>query len=216
MNRMKELRKELNISMKEAATGLKIPYTTYVNYEKCLREPNSEMLLKISSFFGVSVDYLLGRDVPRGIMHSNNSTKDTPSTRSSHKTSSKTLVGRNIKHHRTKHNLTEEQLGSFCDIDSSTIHLYENGEAIPDSESLRKIAAALSTTPQILTGENSDYKFKVAPPIDSAQLELMRKYFAMLNDTGMEEALKRIQELTEIPRYQNENISEKNQMRSKK
>lgn len=51
--------------MKEAARGLGIPYTTYVGYEKGDREPNSEMLIKIASFFSVSVDYLICRSDDR-------------------------------------------------------------------------------------------------------------------------------------------------------
>lgn len=62
MNRMKELREQKNISMKEAAACVGLPYTTYVGYEKGDREPNSEMLIKIASFYSVSVDYLIGRD----------------------------------------------------------------------------------------------------------------------------------------------------------
>lgn len=61
MNRIAELRAKLGISMKEAASRLDMPYTTYVNYEKGTREPNSETLIKLSRFFGTSIDYLLGK-----------------------------------------------------------------------------------------------------------------------------------------------------------
>ena len=61
MNRIAELRAKLGISMKEAAARLEMPYTTYVNYEKGTREPNSETLIKLSRFFGTSIDYLLGK-----------------------------------------------------------------------------------------------------------------------------------------------------------
>ena len=61
MNRMKALREEKGISMKEAALKLGIPYTTYVNYEKGAREPNSEMLIEIANFYNTSIDYLLGK-----------------------------------------------------------------------------------------------------------------------------------------------------------
>lgn len=61
MNRLKLLRNNLQLSMKECAAKIGIPYTTYVNYEKGLREPNSEMLVMLSDFFNVSVDYLIGR-----------------------------------------------------------------------------------------------------------------------------------------------------------
>lgn len=50
----------MGISMKEAARRLSMPYTTYVNYEKGAREPNSETLIVLASFFGVTIDYLLG------------------------------------------------------------------------------------------------------------------------------------------------------------
>lgn len=60
MNRIKDLRQEMKLSMKETAAKLGIPYTTYVNYEKGYREPNSETLIKLSEFFGVTIDYLIG------------------------------------------------------------------------------------------------------------------------------------------------------------
>lgn len=60
MLRLKELREARGVSMKETARNLNIPYTTYVNYEKGLREPNSETLISIAKFYGCSIDYLLG------------------------------------------------------------------------------------------------------------------------------------------------------------
>lgn len=51
MNRIAELRVKMGLSMKEAASRLEMPYTTYVNYEKGTREPNSETLIKLSRFF---------------------------------------------------------------------------------------------------------------------------------------------------------------------
>ena len=56
---MKQLREEQGFNMKEAANRLGLPYTTYVNYEKGLREPNSEMLINIANFYNCSIDYLL-------------------------------------------------------------------------------------------------------------------------------------------------------------
>ena len=56
--------------MKEAAAKLEMPYTTYVNYEKGTREPNSETLIKLAKFFDTSIDYLLGKsetsEIPPG------------------------------------------------------------------------------------------------------------------------------------------------------
>ena len=61
MNRISELRAEKGISMKEAARLLNMPYTTYVNYEKGTREPNSETLIALANFYNTSVDYLIGK-----------------------------------------------------------------------------------------------------------------------------------------------------------
>ena len=64
-DRIKSLRKSKGYNMRQMASALNLPYTTYVNYEKGAREPNSEQLILISKYFGVSIDYLMGRtDVP--------------------------------------------------------------------------------------------------------------------------------------------------------
>lgn len=63
--RIKSLRESKGYNMRQMAAALNLPYTTYVNYEKGAREPNSEQLILISKYFGVSIDYLLGRtDIP--------------------------------------------------------------------------------------------------------------------------------------------------------
>lgn len=65
MNRLKLLRKELNKSMADVARDLNIPYTTYVNYEKEAREPNSETLIALADYFHCSVDFLICRSDER-------------------------------------------------------------------------------------------------------------------------------------------------------
>ena len=73
MNRLSQLRQEKGLNMREAARQLGMPYTTYVNYEKGTREPNSETLIALAEFYGVSIDYLLcktgasnGVEIPPG------------------------------------------------------------------------------------------------------------------------------------------------------
>lgn len=68
MNRLKQLRQELNKSMADVARELHIPYTTYVNYEKEVREPNSETLIEFANYFSCSVDYLICRSDNRKVM----------------------------------------------------------------------------------------------------------------------------------------------------
>ena len=64
MTRLKELRESKGMNMREVARQLNIPYTTYVNYEKGTREPNSEMLIKIARLYGVTIDYVIGIEEP--------------------------------------------------------------------------------------------------------------------------------------------------------
>ena len=60
-NRLKELRKQKEINQKEIADFLGINRVTYTGYETNKHEPSLEILLKIASFYKVSVDYLMGR-----------------------------------------------------------------------------------------------------------------------------------------------------------
>lgn len=60
--RIKELRIKKGYNMRQMATALNLPYTTYVNYEKGEREPNSETIVLMSKYFGVTSDFILGRD----------------------------------------------------------------------------------------------------------------------------------------------------------
>lgn len=60
--RLKEIRKSKNISQEQAANALGISVRAYQNYEYEQREPNIEMINKLADFYGVTTDYLLGRE----------------------------------------------------------------------------------------------------------------------------------------------------------
>ena len=59
--RLKELRKEKSMTLKEVATHLNMPLSSYANYEQGVREPSLSMLKKLCDFYDVSSDYLIGR-----------------------------------------------------------------------------------------------------------------------------------------------------------
>ena len=58
--RLKELRKEKNLTQTDLASILKIKQQSYARYEADTSEPSYGMLVEISKFFDVSTDYLLG------------------------------------------------------------------------------------------------------------------------------------------------------------
>ena len=55
------LRKSRHLTQNDVAVMLGISRQAYSNYETGKREPDLQMLKKISDFFGVTVDYLLGK-----------------------------------------------------------------------------------------------------------------------------------------------------------
>lgn len=60
MEILKQLRKEKGLTQYEVAKLLDITVSAYGNYELNQREPNIENLIKLSDFYGVSVDFLIG------------------------------------------------------------------------------------------------------------------------------------------------------------
>ena len=59
-NRIRELRKQRGMTMKELGKVLDVAEGTISQYETGKRQPNNETLLRLGEFFEVSVDYLLG------------------------------------------------------------------------------------------------------------------------------------------------------------
>lgn len=60
-DRIKELRKEKDVTQKELATFLGLTPKMISFYEKEERFPPHDIILKLSDFFDVSTDYLLGK-----------------------------------------------------------------------------------------------------------------------------------------------------------
>ena len=69
-NKLKELRKEKNLTQKELAKVLDISITCYAGYEQGYREPDIKTLKKLCIILDVSADYLIGLEDDAGIkMH---------------------------------------------------------------------------------------------------------------------------------------------------
>lgn len=59
--RIKQLRKESKLTMKELGSRFGLSESTISGYENGNREPNIGTLIKLADFFEVTVDYLIGR-----------------------------------------------------------------------------------------------------------------------------------------------------------
>jgi transcriptional regulator with XRE-family HTH domain len=63
--RLLKLRKEKKKTQDDVANFLGISRPAYGNYENGKREPDLETLNKLADYFGVSMDYLVGRSIAR-------------------------------------------------------------------------------------------------------------------------------------------------------
>jgi transcriptional regulator with XRE-family HTH domain len=58
--RIRELREDSDLTQKEISSFLKCSQQVYSNYELGQRDIPTDILIKISKFYKVSVDYILG------------------------------------------------------------------------------------------------------------------------------------------------------------
>lgn len=58
--RLKELRTDKGLTLKEVSEALQLTLGAYANYEHGIRQPSIEIIKRICRFYHVSADYLLG------------------------------------------------------------------------------------------------------------------------------------------------------------
>lgn len=63
MRRLKEIRLRKKIRLTDAADALGVSQPTLSGWESDRKSPTSKMLVKIAEYYGVTTDYLLGRDI---------------------------------------------------------------------------------------------------------------------------------------------------------
>ena len=128
-------------------------------------------------------------------------------------------LGKKIKKYRTDANLTQRKMAELLEIPYSTYSNYENDNRTPDSETLQRICDILNISMQDLigqfaTGSGGDESERISELIyqpitpftpenmaTMAREQDMITSFRKLNVIGQMEAKKRVEELTEIPRY---------------
>lgn len=117
-------------------------------------------------------------------------------------------TGQLIKAARKKAGVTQEELGKKIGVSGSSMAQWENDLRNPKLDTLQRIAAALGVPVQELISDweaVDKEEFKdvfiygkgLTTPKDRIDAALDR-----LNDEGQEKAAERVEELTEIPKYQ--------------
>ena len=138
-------------------------------------------------------------------------------------------VGQNIKKYRKKAGYSQKELASKSGLSIGTIQGYEQERYIPKFDNLLKMAMLLKCTIEDLDpdinkralNDNIDYdtltKWIYSFDIDVEHPETLKRgtyklvteqntkrllnNFELLNQIGQQEAIKRVGELTEIPKY---------------
>lgn len=62
MERLKQLRNSRSLTQQDIARLLGVERSTYVKYERGQSDPPTATLVRLADYFGVSVDYIIGRD----------------------------------------------------------------------------------------------------------------------------------------------------------
>lgn len=117
--RLRMLRESKKLSQEELANKLGIPRSTITNLEKSdgSRLPRKERLEKIADFFGVSLDYLLGRVV--------------------------NVFGQRLKEFRLHSDMSLLDLSEKSGLDESHIDSLEKGQVSPSKKEIIALAKAL-------------------------------------------------------------------------
>lgn len=194
-DRLKKLRLEKNLNMKQVSIALGMPYTTYVGYEKNEREPNSEALVLIANFFDCSIDYLIGRS---------NSRKLT-TTRAFSPTNKLSKI---IYERRSELGLSIEELAEAIDVSESKVKSWENGIAkLQNMKQINKLAEVLQIDPiELLPESDSPFTEKVADSADEFQIytkkeKLLLNNYKVLNSTGKEKLIDYSDDLVSNGKY---------------
>jgi len=61
-DRLKDLREEKELTQVELAEGIGTKHSSISRWERGLQEPSLSYIIKLSRFFGVTTDYLLGEE----------------------------------------------------------------------------------------------------------------------------------------------------------
>lgn len=211
-SKIKKARISKGIRQKDMAEKLGLSISTYSNYENNYREPKLDIVEKICEILDMTIDELMNFPISNdeSCLADSLSYENSYSYASSEEKFNKLKENRQIELTKKKdnnihkydgsirinHNLSQENIETLKEI--NIIHKkIESGEQLNENEIHllndynQKQDLALKHLKETLKSMQKSLK-----PL----LELQPAY-EKLNDIGQKEAIKRIEELTEIPRY---------------
>lgn len=138
MERLKLLREIKQVSQQEIANYLGVTRQSYSNYETGNRQPDFKALSKLSEYFGVSTDYLLGL------------TDGSEDEMAISLTDIMKFFGWSCA-----------DMASYLKRSPSTVEYWESASKTPDAESLKKIADKLNVSVDSLMGRDPQHMIRI-------------------------------------------------------
>lgn len=111
-------------------------------------------------------------------------------------------IGRYIREERKKKGLTQAVVAERAGIAVNSLRLYEAGKRFPNVEQLQRIANAIDV--DVFSLMDFDTATQFLENRMNSRAETLLAAFDQLNDEGQNKAVERVEELTEIPKYQKE------------
>ena len=138
MNRIRQLREAKGMQQKDLSVDLKVSQPTISDWESGRKTPSAKSVAKLADYFGVSIDYLLGRDTDfqSSIQKNGNIAK--------------------LKILREQSGETQAELANVLGITRAAYTNIENGKREPDYDTIKKLANHFSVTTDYLLGNEEN------------------------------------------------------------
>ncbi|GEN35794.1 helix-turn-helix domain-containing protein [Aneurinibacillus danicus] len=151
--RLLKLRKDSGKKQQEIADYLKISRPAYASYEVGRRKPDLIILEKLSDYFKVSVDFLLGKEAIQVKMEVEN--KENKAGEISREDEIRKCFGERMAKLRRDKKISQEAFAKEFNISLFQVQQLEYGVRMPSLELLVKIADFFSTSIDYLLGRHS-------------------------------------------------------------
>lgn len=141
--RLRELRQQKGLSLEEVGRLLSMSFNAIAMYERGERTPPAHRLQRLADFYGVSVDYLLGRTDdpgPRG-------------TRTGPRLPENNLLPERLRKARQMAGLSQREVASKLNVTQQAVSSWETGTRRPDPDVLVQLAKLYRVPVSYLLGE---------------------------------------------------------------
>lgn len=175
--RLRQLREAKGLSQYDMARIAKMPRSTYGNYEAGTREPDMERAIWFADFFGVTLDYIMGRsDDPTGVVSE--------------------TQGARVRRLRLAAGLTVEELAERAECSPELLQQVEAGEARLTGFTLIRVGEELGVSGEYLDCRTNDPTIRTSLPPDWEQAvrKFIERGYSLETLQGLYELLERERE----------------------